>query len=113
MSNRNLRDPMHMVSPNSVNPRFFTISRTNGGTTDREKSQKGNAEAECAQIVSSCQKMGRTWRKFSNRYNNLKSRRDKSFLGLKMKVDRNMKFNNDMRVDYRQDKGLMDLLSKY
>jgi len=32
---------------------------------------------------------------------------------MKRQVDRNMQLNNDERVEYKLDKGLMDLLSHY
>jgi hypothetical protein len=104
-----LQDHPPLISPNSVNAKFFTISRTNGGTTDRQRSKKG-PEAECALIQRSCKKNGQTWRKV---YMKSKTRRDKAYANLISKVDQNMNLNNDVRIDYRRDKDLIDLLKLY
>ena len=88
------------------------MSRTNAGlTTDRDL--KETPESECAHIVKNCQRMGYSWKRFSDRYKRKKTRLDKSFKNLKLKVDRNQQFNNDERVDYKLDKCLMDILRKY
>ena len=34
-------------------------------------------------------------------------------MSMKRQVDRNFQINNDERVEYKLDKGLMDLLSHY
>lgn len=60
--------------------------------------------------MTSCKRNGQNWRKV---FIKSKSRRDKAYANLISKVDRNMNMNNDVRVDYRRDKGLIDLLKKY